>query len=133
MPLHRKHLQRPAHSPPVNIAPQRRSPPPLPRMREPPASGTRRRPVNRDFSDPSYEDVDTKTLKLSPELLHALRDLAPKQRSSRLPHAFAAALLTVAAVVGSSRPVREFVVARLNEYRASATLSLDPPRRTGTR
>lgn len=130
VPLHRRHLQRTARPSPVNVQALFAST----RTREPPRSGTRRRsPVNTDFSDPSYDDVDTTTLMLSPELLRALQNLAPKQRPSRLPYVFVAALLIVAAVVGVSRPAREFVVARLNEYRAPATLPLDPPRRTGTR
>jgi hypothetical protein len=73
----------------------------------------RRRSIDTDFSGPAYEDVDTATLMLSPELLRALRSLAPKQRSSRLPYVFAAALLTIAGVLGSSRPAREFLAGAL--------------------
>ena len=55
---------------------------------------------------------------LPPELLHALRSIAPKRRSSRLPYVFAAALLTVAAAMSASRPARQFVVDRLHEHLA---------------
>jgi len=90
--------------------------------REPPESETRPRAANTYFNDPSYDQVDTATLTLPPELLHALRSLAPKKRHPKLPYVFASALLTVAIVTLCSRPMQEFLVERVRAYSAQAHL-----------
>lgn len=57
---------------------------------------------------------------ISPELLGALRSIAPKTRHPKLPYVFVLALLTVVAAIGRSAPMREFLASELRARASGA-------------
>ncbi|HVU03276.1 MAG TPA: hypothetical protein VHE30_16060 [Polyangiaceae bacterium] len=82
----------------------------------PPSSGIR--PVSREaldvwraqpFATDWEAEADTSVRGLTPELIEALRQIAPRPRRSVLPWVFALAMATVAAAVGASPVAREAV------------------------
>jgi hypothetical protein len=57
-------------------------------------------------------DVDTAVLRLSPELLAALRRIAPKQRRSKARYILALALIGAAVSGSRIQPLRDYLLAR---------------------
>ena len=59
---------------------------------------------------PSYDGIPTSMIQVSPAFLDALRRLAPKKKSARLPYVIGVALCLVVGVLGVDRSTRNFVV-----------------------
>ncbi len=85
-------------------------------------------PARSDSIDP-FADVDTAELTLSPELLDALRNLAPKKRPAKLSYVIGLAVIGVTAALGADPSAREIVSARWRGkslYMPAATATAAP-------
>ena len=58
------------------------------------------------------EEIETSLLTLTPAFIDALKKIAPKKRSSKVPYVIVAALLAVIAVLGVDPSAREFGVTK---------------------
>jgi len=58
------------------------------------------------------EEIETNLLTLTPAFIEALKKIAPKKRSSKVPYVIAAALLAVIVALGADPSAREFGVAK---------------------
>jgi hypothetical protein len=81
---------------------------------------------------PNVLGADTEEVSLSPELIAALRRIAPKRRHSKLPYVIGLALFTVAVVLGRSGATRGLIASwRQGSVSSSGALTapLEPARK----
>jgi hypothetical protein len=62
-------------------------------------------PISRHF-----EDMDTAVITLPPELLQALRSIAPKRKHPTIVYVLLLAVLTVGVAVAANRSMRDFLI-----------------------
>ena len=131
--------------------PQRAPPPPV-LQRTTVSTGTRARsphasarpipsppvlhPTITELPDDCLEDVETDEVTITPELLDALRRIAPRRSHPKVPYVVALALATVVGVVAHNRATREFFVFEGSRYGglvdvSSPSVRTPPAQRSG--